>query len=208
MSLAAVSLKEAQGVESFEQLCKVALEAEHFVVTGNVKFFVRRKTRKVAYDEYQEHGYEIDLVGARGDQLVLAEVKSYLGSHGVNRQGFRGLADETKATFFDRFKLLNEPQLRAEVCARACEQFGYKSHQLKYRMYVGKFANSHESAVREHLAKMDPPVQVVGLNELVERLVSLASKRTYVDDPVVMTVKALATAGRLTGVKRDVAIED
>ena len=73
-------------MESFEHLCKVALEAERFVVTGNVKFFVRRKTQKKAHAEYQEHGYEIDLVAARGDQLVLAEVKSYFGSRGVNRQ--------------------------------------------------------------------------------------------------------------------------
>jgi hypothetical protein len=43
------------------------------VITGNFKFFVRRKTRKAAYDEYQEHGYEVDLVAARGDQLVLAQ---------------------------------------------------------------------------------------------------------------------------------------
>jgi hypothetical protein len=83
-------------MESFEHLCKVALEAEHFVVTGNVKFFVRRKTRKKGHPEYQEHGYEIDLVGARGDQLILAEVKSYFGSRGVNRQGFRELVGRVR----------------------------------------------------------------------------------------------------------------
>ena len=93
-------------MESFEHLCKVALEAERFVVTGNVKFFVRRKTQKKAHAEYQEHGYEIDLVAARGDQLVLAEVKSYFGSRGVNRQGFRQLADETRRTHYDRLSCL------------------------------------------------------------------------------------------------------
>ena len=112
-------------MESFEHLCKVALEAERFVVTGNVKFFVRRKTQKKAHAEYQEHGYEIDLVAARGDQLVLAEVKSYFGSRGVNRQEFRQLADETRRTHYDRFKLFNDSELRAEVCALACEQYGY-----------------------------------------------------------------------------------
>lgn len=70
-------------MESFEHVCKVALEqedeAEHFVVSTNVKFFVRRKTKKAAYDEYQEHGYEIDLVAARQGRLVLAEVKSFFG---------------------------------------------------------------------------------------------------------------------------------
>jgi hypothetical protein len=44
---------------------------------------------------------------------------------------------------------------------------------------------------------MMPPVQAIGLNEVVSALVGLAAKRTYVDDPVVMTVKALAAAGRL-----------
>lgn len=57
-------------MESFEHLCKVALEAEDFVVTSNVKFFVRRQTRKKAYPEYQTHGYEVDLVAARGDRLI------------------------------------------------------------------------------------------------------------------------------------------
>jgi hypothetical protein len=186
-------------MQSFEHLCKVALEAEGFAVTGNVKFFVRRKTRKTAHVEYQEHGYEVDLVAARGDQLVLAEVKSYFGSTGVNRQGFRGLADETRQTYYDRYKVINDPTLRSEVCARACEQFGYELDRLKLRMYVGKFANGHEHAVRAHLASLEPPIQVVGLNEIVAALVGLAEKRTYIDDPVVMTVKALAHAGRLSG---------
>jgi hypothetical protein len=186
-------------MESFEQLCKVALEAERFVVTGNVKFFVRRKTRKAAYDEYQEHGYEIDLVGARGDQLVLGEVKSYFGSKGVDCQGFRNLADENRKTLFERFRLLNNPQLRAEVIDRACEQFGYKFDQVNWRMYVGKFAKGHEGAVRKHLAGLSPPVHVVGVKEVVDSLIGLLSKQTYIDDPVVMTVKALHAAGRLNG---------
>jgi hypothetical protein len=181
-------------MESFEHLCKVALEAERFVVTGNVKFFVRRKTRKKGHPEYQEHGYEIDLVGARGDRLVLAEVKSYFGSRGVSRQGFRGLADETRRTHYERFKLFNEPDLRAEVCELARKQFGYEPDRLELRMYVGNFARGHEQVVRAHLAKLDPPVQVVGLGEIVDALLGLAEKRSYIDDPVVMTVKALAAA--------------
>jgi hypothetical protein len=69
--------------------------------------------------------------------------------------------------------------------------------QLRLRLYVGKFAKGHDDAVRAHLSKMTPPVQVIGLNEVVNALVGLAARRTYVDDPVVMTVKALAAAGRL-----------
>ena len=89
-------------MESFEQVCKVVLENEGYIVTGNVKFFVRRQTRKAAYDEFQTHGYEIDLgVGASSERLILGEVKSYLGSQGVNRQSFRGLANESRRTSFE-----------------------------------------------------------------------------------------------------------
>ncbi len=101
------------------------LESEGFAVTSNAKFPVRRKTKRTNYEEHQTHGYEIDLVGARGDQLVLAEVKSYLGSVAVNRQGFIGLADNTKRTYFDRYKLINESELRQEVIKVACNRFGY-----------------------------------------------------------------------------------
>jgi hypothetical protein len=165
--------------------------------THLVKFFVRRKTRKVAYDEYQEHGYEIDLVAARARRLILAEVKSYLGSQGVSRQGFRGLADETRHTDFDRFKVLNDPELRAEVTALASERYKYKPHQVEWRLYVGKFAAGHEDDVRAHLENLEPPVHVVALPKIVDALVGLADKKTYTDDPVIMTVKALAAANRL-----------
>jgi hypothetical protein len=75
------------------------------------------------------------------------------------------------------------------------KQFGYKRDQLRLRLYVGEFASGHEDAVRRHLVRMTPPVQVVGLREVVNVLVGLSARRTYVDDPVVMTVKALAAAG-------------
>lgn len=102
-------------MESFEQVAKVFFEARGYVVTSNVKFPVRKQTRKAAYAEFQEHGYEIDLVGARAGSLVLASVKSYLGSTGVHPQGFKGLADETKTTHFNRFTLFNDADVRAQV---------------------------------------------------------------------------------------------
>ncbi len=70
-------------MESFEQFLAVALEAEGLIVSEAVKFPVRRQTRKVLHDEVQTHGYQVDLVGARADRLVLATVKSFLGSRGV-----------------------------------------------------------------------------------------------------------------------------
>jgi hypothetical protein len=185
-------------MESFEHLCKVALEAEGFVVTSNVKFFVRRQTRKSAYAEFQEHGYEVDLVAARGDRLVLAEVKSFFGSRGVNRQSFRGLADEAKKADFSGYKLFNDAQLRVEVVSRAGELYGYPLNQIEMRLYVGKFAGGHEQSIRDHFDSFSEPlVRVVGLKEIVDSLMAVAERKTYKDDPVIMTVKALGAAGRL-----------
>jgi hypothetical protein len=99
-------------VESFEQLCRVAMEAEGFAVSGNIKFPVRRRTKKQSRVEYQTHGYEVDHVGARARELVLAEVKSYLGSRGVSRQGFRGLAYGRSRSRVSLFKLFNDTRLR------------------------------------------------------------------------------------------------
>lgn len=70
-------------VEAFESFVAIALETEGFVVSEAVKFPVKRKTGKAAYAEEQTHGYEVDLVGARRDRLVLATVKSFFGSRGV-----------------------------------------------------------------------------------------------------------------------------
>ena len=161
-----------------------------------VKFFVRRETRKAAYDEFQEHGYEVDLVGARADRLVLASVKSYLGSQGVSRQGFDGLADPSKPTHFDRYRILNDWDLRRAVTAAASRRYGYSVAQTEMRLYVGKFAHGHQDAVTRHLARQS--VRVVALNEILDALVDLAGRKTYVDDPVVMTVKALAADRRLS----------
>ena len=66
-------------MESFEQFVAVAMEAEGFVVSKAVKFPVQRKTRKASHPEVQTHGYEVDLIGARSNRLVLATVKSFFG---------------------------------------------------------------------------------------------------------------------------------
>ncbi|MEZ5110342.1 MAG: hypothetical protein R2732_02410 [Microbacteriaceae bacterium] len=59
-------------VEAFEQFVALALEAEGLVVSSALKFPVKRRTRKTAYEEWQTHGFEVDLVAARADKLVLA----------------------------------------------------------------------------------------------------------------------------------------
>lgn len=132
------------GMESFEHICKVALEAEGFVVTTNVKFPGRRQTRRADRDEFQTHGYEVDLVGARMDALVLASVKSFLGSRGVNADAFVGLVSNPTPRDVGGYKLFNDSQLRNSVKAVAAERYGYELDQIKLRLYVRKFAGVHD----------------------------------------------------------------
>lgn len=193
-------------MESFEHLCKVALEAEGFAVTSIAKFPVRRRTRRTEREEYQTHGYEIDLVGARGGKLVLAEVKSYFGSGGVTRQHFVGLGGALQSKQSERFKLINDPDLRLQVTKGACERFGYTPSQIEWRLYVGHFANGHEEEISGHLSRLVPPVAVIGLDETVNRLITLAKQTTYFDDAVLMTVKAMMAANRLKGERPEGAV--
>ena len=186
-------------MESFEQICRVSLEAEGFAVSGNIKFFVRRRTKRPDRIEHQTHGYEVDLVGARAGELVLAEVKSFLGSGGVSRQGFQALAKEGSRSRVSLFKLFNDASLRKKVIAEACERYGYGPSEVRMRLYVGKVAGGHEQEVRALLARRrSPPVEVIGLKEIVAGLVEQAERRAYIDDPVLTTVKALSAAGLLS----------
>ena len=186
-------------MESFEQVCRVSLEAEGFTVSGNVRFFVKRKTKRKDRDEHQTHGYEVDLVAARAGELVLAEVKSFLGSRGVSREGFVGLAKKGgSGSRVSLFKLFNDVALRKAVVKEACKRYGYKRFEVRMRLYVGKFAGGHEESVRGHLEKFkSPPVEVIGVDRIVDGLIEQAESRAYIDDPVLVTVKALGAANRL-----------
>jgi hypothetical protein len=188
-------------VEGFEHLVKVALETENLIVAGNLKFYVERRTRKKHKEEKQKHGYEVDLVGARHDLLVLASVKSFFGSKGVNCQGFIGLADETKKSHYDLYKLFNYPDIRCGVVAEAARQFGYSEEEVELRLYVGKFQNdTAKDRIKSHLGNICcglGPIKVFCLDEILDRLLRVLDSKTYFNDPVVMTLKALQHAKRL-----------
>jgi hypothetical protein len=100
-------------VEAFESFVAVALEAEGLVVSSGVKFPVALQTRRAAYPEVQTHGYEVDLVGARADRLVLATVKSALGSRGIVAEHVTG--ETTNEAARKRYLLLNHPEIRRKV---------------------------------------------------------------------------------------------
>lgn len=180
-------------MQSFEHVCKVSLESENFIVTSNVKFPVRRKTRRKDREQYQTNGFEVDLVGARGDRLVLAEVKSFFGSGGVGLDCFKGLADKQKTVnYFSQYKIFNDARLRKAVLKLAAERYGYEIEQIEMRLYVGKFRSTSRPKIEKHLAKIG--VRVVALDAIAKRLLEVAESKTYTDDPVVMTVKSLMYA--------------
>lgn len=92
-------------MEAFEAFVSVALETEGLVVSSGVKFPVALPTRKAAYREVQTHGYEVDLIGARRDRLVLSTVKSAFGSRGVVAEHVTG--ETTNDGARKRYALLN-----------------------------------------------------------------------------------------------------
>jgi hypothetical protein len=189
-------------VEAFESFVAVALEAEGFVVSEAVKFPVTLLTAKAAYEESQTHGFEVDLVGARSDRLVLASVKSFFGSRGVVSDDVIGTTPNQRRR--KRYALLNDPSVRRTVIATAAKRYGYKTRQVQVRLYVGRFAapksGTHERAVREWASKQRAgggPIQVLSVNEVVDRVREAASHKQYRDNAVLVTMKVLEAAGLL-----------
>ena len=135
-------------MEAFEQFVALAMEEEGLVVSGALKFPVRRLTRKQGYEEWQTHGYQVDLVGANSKKLVLATVKSFFGSRGVVAEHVMG-----EKGYTSWYALLNQSDIRDGVVQGACERFGYDEHQVEMRLYVGKFAGGgHEARIRDWAA--------------------------------------------------------
>jgi hypothetical protein len=193
-----------EGVESFEQFVAVAMEAEGLIVSEAVKFPVRRQTRKVAHDEVQMHGYEVDLIGARADLLVLATVKSFLGSRGVVAAHVMGTGGDQKAR--DLNMLLNDLVIRSGVVEVAAKRYGYREDQVRLRLYVGRFAgpvrHTHEPEIRRWAATQivgGGPIEVYGLTDVIQVVWSAAASKTYRDNPVLVTMKVLDAAGLLVG---------
>lgn len=189
-------------MESFEQFVAVAMEAEGLIVSEAVKFHVARQTRKALHNEIQTHGYEVDLVGARADLLVLATVKSFLGSRGVVAEHVMGTGGDQR--FRNLYLLLNDPVIRSGVVTSAAERYGYPEEQVRVRLYVGRFAapvkRTHEPAIRQWAATQTVgggPIEVYGLAEVIQSVRKVAASKTYRDNPVLVTMKVLDAAGLL-----------
>jgi len=124
------------------------------VVSEAVKFTVTRRTAKSAHSETQTHGFEVGLIGARGDRLVLATVKSFLGLATVKSfLGSRGVAVEHVTAqggpprFHRLYAMLNDSVVRDVVLDGACTRYGYEPEQVEFRLYVGKFTASTKPAL-------------------------------------------------------------
>ncbi len=189
-------------MEAFEHFVAVALASEDLVVTSGVKFKVSRQTARTSHREVQCHGYEVDLVGARSDQLVLATVKSYFGSRGV-------IADHVKGTsssqaYNRRYALLNDRTIRDSVVSDAARRYGYEEDHVELRMYVGRFAapttGRHETEIRQWAGRQrvgGGPIQVYGVEAVVDQVLAVSEGTEYLDDSVLVTLKVLRAAGRL-----------
>ncbi|WP_344838751.1 hypothetical protein [Actinocorallia longicatena] len=193
-------------MEAFESFVALSLEHEGFVVSEAVKFPVRRQTRKRAYREIQTHGYEVDLVAARGDRLVLATVKSYFGSRGVAAEHVIGETANESAR--NQYVLLNNPEVQSAVLTGAGERYGYPVSRIQLHLYVGKFAGQqasqqqgrHETRIRQWCSAQNVgagPIKVYGVLDVVEHVRLIASRSQYRDNPVLVTLKVLEAAGLL-----------
>jgi hypothetical protein len=116
-------------VEAFESFVAVSLESEGFVVSPAVKFPVALRTRRAVYEEIQTHGYEVDLVAARADRLVLATVKSFFGSRGVVAEHVTG--DTTAEPSRKLYSLLSSKDIRSGVMRARPSVSGMRRHRSR-----------------------------------------------------------------------------
>lgn len=200
-------------MEGFEHVVRLYLERQGFVVATNVKFKISKKTQKKEHDETQSHGYEVDVVAARADQLLLGEVKSFFGSTGVQRSSFVGLASTpTNATEkwlarqkaeFARYRLLNDAEHRAKVIEAACEKYGYADAQVKVALFVGHFKPGDEADITSHLQSISVgsgTIEVHGPKQIAGVILkNVLADKTYADDPVVSTLRLLQEIGAVLG---------
>lgn len=184
-------------MEAFEQFVALAMEADGLLVSGPHKFMIKRKTKKQNLDEFQSHGYEVDLVGMRKDKLVLATVKSFFGSKGVQAKE----VTNPDAPHGRGYAMLNNVELRSTLIRQAAEQFGYDESDVELRLYAGKFPSVvQELAIREWASRQKAgagSIKVFGAAQVVSAVRVMANSTTYRDNPVLVSLKVLDAAGVL-----------
>lgn len=183
-------------MEAFESFVALTMEAEGLVVSEAVKFPVAVPVP--SRESEQTHGFEVDLVGARVDKLVLASVKSFFGSRGVAAEHVTAASSNRAAN--RRYAMLNNESVRDAVIAGACRLYGYAAEQVEMRLYVGKFADGagkHRAAIDAWAAGQlagGGPIRIIGLEEVVPRARELAAKKQYRDNAALVAIKVLEAA--------------
>jgi hypothetical protein len=182
-------------MEAFESFVALALEAEDFVISGPIKFKIKKKTKNTKLEVHASHGYEVDLIAARADKLVLVSVKGFFGSDGVRPNEVLGTVANSSG-----YKMLNDVELRNQLVKLAAEKFGYRESQVEMRLYGGKFKYGDKglTQVREWASKQKVgggPITVFSGTEISSVVVELAKSKTYRDHEVLMTVKVLVASG-------------
>jgi len=190
-------------MEAFEQFVAVYLEQQDFVVSSAVKFPFTRQTGRQDHVEFQTHGYEVDLVAARADRLILATVKSFLGSRGVVADHVIGTSNNIAAN--KRYVILNDREIRKSIVRQAAKRYGYSRDQVQFGLYVGRFSGpskgEHEQRVREWCLRQRigvGPIEVSSLTDMVATVVHAATDaKQYRDNPVLVTMRLLNAANLL-----------
>lgn len=176
-------------MESFEHVTKIWLEAEGYAVSSGVKFPVKILTRKKSRPEEQTHGYEIDLVGARANELVLVNVKSFFGSKGLD------------LAFLRKEKIFSNPNIFKGIVDGAGSRFGYSRRQIRLYVVAGRATDGRRREIESWLADFSKtnrlPVTFIGVERIAEGLLKASTSKMYIDDPVIATVKTLRAAGCL-----------
>jgi hypothetical protein len=190
-------------MEAFEQFVAVYLEQQDYVVSSAVKFPVRRQTHREGRIEFQTHGYEVDLIAARADHLILASVKSFLGSRGVVADHVIGNSNNLAAN--KRYVVLNDKVIRRSIVRQAANRYGYTRSQVQLGLYVGRFSGpskgEHEKRVRAWGKRQRigaGAIEVFSLSDMVETVVhSATDANQYRDNAVLVTMRLLNAANLL-----------
>ncbi|MGA2877190.1 MAG: hypothetical protein ABSE82_16865 [Nitrososphaerales archaeon] len=190
-------------MEAFEQFVAIYLEEQGYVVSSSIKFPIKRQINRQDHVEFQTHGYEVDLIAARADRLILATVKSFLGSRGVVAEHVMGISDNARANKL--YVMLHDKSIRKSMILQAAKRFGYRQDQVQLGLYVGRFSGpskgDHEDRVRRWCRTQRAgagEIEVCSLSDMVEIVVKAATDaKQYRDNPVLVTMRLLNAAGLL-----------
>lgn len=150
----------------------------------------------------QTDGYEVDLVAARADMLVLATVKSFFGSRGVVSEHVTG---DTKVDRFRKlYLLLNSPAVATRYSVKPPRVTATTPRRWSSACRsVGSLLPS-KATTRSAFAIGPPgstsaavPSRSLVSDQVVGKVRTAAAHKQYRDNPVLVTLKVLQAAGQL-----------